>query len=314
MFSLFQNRHPLAILFLVPMAALLSFLHFWFSQNEILSVEFVALQKSFELTKLDLAYLYFALLSVNAIALSTLFNRLNLIDYFSYVPGLFYLIFSFASASLSQIDLLMGEFGLILGVIAIVQIKNNADAKASVFLAALFFAIGVVLFPSFALLLVLPFIALARTRSFVLREYLLVFVAFAVVLAYLYFYYFYYDLKLTLPWTFGKQLVFPNYEVLAIYGTIFLLMLLSAYTRSLTLGSPGIRIQRIVTLMFSAVLLQLFAALLLFVLKTETVWHVGIFLALYTGYAYHFAKVKFVYHFLSYAVLLLGLLQHFEMF
>jgi hypothetical protein len=315
MFSLFQNRHPLAILFLVPLAALLSFLHYWFSSQELLSLEFVALQKSFELTRLDLTYLYFTLLSINAMVISTLFNRLNLIDYFSHIAGLFYVIFSFASVSLFQVDVLIAELCLILGLVFLAQIKNNVDAKTSVFSAAVFLGLGIVFSPSFAILLVLPFIALARSRSFVFREYLLVFVAYSIVGAYLYFYYFYYELKPVLPWTFDNKLPKPAFGNLAVAVGFVLLLLLSAFTRSRTLGSPGIRIERIVTLLFSAVVLQLLASISFFLLKmVDPVWYMGVFLALYVGYAYHFARVKFVYHFLGYAILIFGILQHFDLF
>jgi hypothetical protein len=314
MFSLFQNRHPLAILFLIPLAAVFTFLHFWFSKEEMHTINLPFFQKVFTLQKQELAVVFFGLLALNSMALSKLFNRLNLIDFFSYIPGLLYLIFSFSSLTLDQTHVLFAEFFVILGVVFVLRIKNNFDAKASVFLAAFFFAIAIAAFPGFLFIVFVPFIALARSKSFVFREYFLAFLAYCLVAFYVMFYYYFYELRFSFPWVMNAEFVAPNYDSLGLFIGGMLLLLLSVLTRSRTVGSPGIRIERIVVLMFIAVVLQLISSLFFFTIKTETDWYASVFLALYVGYAYHFTNVKFVYHMLSYAILVFAILQHFGLF
>ena len=314
MFSLFLLRNPLAILLLIPMAALLSFVHFWFYIEKEVVLNLAVWQKSFVLPVQTGFYLYFGLLSLNAVAISRIFNRLNLIDYFSQIVGLLYLILSFGLVSLSESHLLISDFFLLIGTTYLFQIKNNFDAKSSVFSAASFLALAILFNPNHILLIMLPLIALARSKSFVLREYIIFLLAYANVALYLGFYFFYYKLKFKLPWTQASNFETPDFDVLGIYGAILLLLISAVYTRNKIQGAAGIRINRIVKLLFIGILIQVFSLAIIWLLKLDFYLSTAPLLALYLGYVYHFPKTKFLYHFLAYCILILAVLVQMNLF
>jgi hypothetical protein len=313
MFSLFQSRHPLGFLFLIPITALLGFAHYWFApENIVINFELWHKNPDFERFHIGIAYIF--MLSVNAIALNTLFNRLNLIDYFSHVVGLFYALITFASVNLNDFQVLIADFFVILGSVFLLQMKNNSDAKSIVFNSTFFYSLSLTFNQDYIALLILPFVALSRTRSFILREYLMVPLGFLVVSAYIFFYHFLYELEFEIMKSSSTTLTWSSTSKLSVIVLTSLLVFLAFITRSRATGSPGIRIERIVRLVFTAFGIQFFAVLLFALMRLDNHQHLAIFAAFYTAYAYNFTKFKWLYHFLSYGLLTLGILHHLELF
>lgn len=313
MFSLLQNRHPLTILLLIPLAVIFAFGHF-LNAADAVDLVLVNFQKTFTFSKLELGIAYAAVSALNAIILSVIFNRLNLIDYFSQIVGLLYLIFTFSSVHLDQMHLLFADMFLIFAVGFLMEIKNNDDAKRSVFNASFFLGISILFNVTNLPLVLLPFFVLSRTKSFVFREYLLILIGLTTVFVYFWFYHFYYQLKFKNPFVFLSKLELLDFYILGALTIVVLLILTSLATRSRTVGSPGIRIERIVKLLFSGLVIQVLCFVGFYLLTVDTMLQVSVFLALYVGYVYHQAKVKFLYHFLSYAFIVLSLMKYFELF
>ena len=313
MFSLLQNRHPLAFLFLIPLAGLLGFIHFWFAE-ESMTLTFSVWQKVFELKSDLITYGYISLLAMNGIVLSALFNRLNLIDYFSHISGLFYVVLSFASVSLNEIHLLLADFFVLMGFLNLVQIKNNVDAKAPAFNAALFLGISCLINIYYVPFLLLPFLTLVRTRSFVFREFVAIIMAWSVLSSYVAFYYYYFQLSILKPIPKLAPKENLNYYQVVLVISVLLLVLLSFATRNRFQGSPGIRIERIIRTMFAGIALQIVFHLAFTLLKLDYSMHGAVFLALYAGYAYHLTKIRFVYHLLTYTCIIAAVLQHLDFF
>lgn len=313
MFSLFQNRHPLTILLLIPLSGILAFIQYWFSADFI-TVNFELLQKTFDIPKFEATTIYGVSIAINAMVLSATFNRLNLVDFFSQMAGLLYLLLTSSIVDLPSINVLVGDFFLIVGLIFLLNVKNNVDAKAPVFNVSVFFALAVLCNVTSLPLVLLIFIVLARTRSFVFREYLMVIFGFGVVAAYLFFYYFYFGLKPKIPFSQIENRINPPIEYLSILGVSFLLIFLAFLTRSRTLGSPGIRIERIVKLLFSGIFIQLLIVLVVWLFRIETNITLGVFAAIYIAYAYQLTKVKYAYNFLGYILLIFSVLQHLDLF
>ncbi len=309
MFSLLQNRHPLTILFLIPLAGALTFIHFWFS-NTSETIHLELFQKSVILKANELFLIYGGVLAMNSMLLSYTFNRLNLVDYFNQVIGLFYMLLISAFVPLSQLDILFAQFSLLLGVIFLLQVKNNVDAKSAVFNATFFISLaGTLNFFHFTFL-VLPFFVLARTRSFVFREYLMVLLGLALVVAYYLFFLYFYQL----PWphifqTSGIPLHWTNIEIIKMVVVVFLVGL-AMITRSRTVGSPGIRIERIVKILFSGILIGVLPYIAAALFKMNVHFIGSMFVALYVGYSYQFSKVKWLYNFLGYIILAAVILEH----
>lgn len=313
MFSLLQSRHPLGFLFLIPITAVLAFAHYWFAPENII-LNFELWHKNPEFERLYIGIAYFAMLGLNAIVLSTVFNRLNLIDYFSHIVGLFYALITFARLGLDDLPLLFADFFVVIGSAFLLQVKNNLDAKTAIFNSAFFYSVSLTFNPEYIALLILPFVALTRTRSFILREYLMVPVGFLIVSAYVAFYHFLYSLEFQTPLSSSATLNWPSTEVFILLFLTLLLVLLAFSTRSRTTGSPGIRIERIVRLVFTAFGIQVFTFLLFTLMRLDNHQHVAVFAAFYTAFAYNFTKFKWLYHLLGYGLLILGVLQHLDLF
>lgn len=314
MFSLFQNRHPLAFLFLIPLVVLLGVVNFWFSEENTKALTLIIWQKSFTLKSLEIAYLYTGLLALNGVVLSIIFNRLNLIEYFSHIAGLFYVSFSFATVSLNESHVLFADLFLLIGFWNLVQIKNNADAKAPVFNSSFFIGIACLINPFNVPLLALIFLTLMRTRSFVFREYFTTFLAWSALGMYIAFYYYFYELKISSLFSKTDSFVEFNYNQWVIIVCIIMLALLSFVTRYRFQGSPGIRIERIVRIIFLAFVLQSLFIIILTFFKFNVSLQGIVFLALYAGYAYNFTKVRVLYQLLTYSCLLTAVLQHLDLF
>jgi len=318
MFSLFQNRHPFTIVLMLPMAALITAGFFFFDppQNIKLTLGLWRLPELLTQTGLDyylVLYTYGTLIAINAMLISRVFNRLNLVDYNIYLPGLLYGVFSFASINLNDLSYLLGDFFLILSLFFTTAIKNNTDARAQIFNAALFVALAASVNMNYIYMLLYPFLTLVRIRPFVWREHALIIMAYFAVALYLFAFYFYYQIPIQSITFFNKHSLY-EYESWVILLIIILIMVAAFLSRQRNLANPGVRTGKIIALWYAGFLLMLFSDMTSYFFTKQIGFHNAVFPALYLTYIYCHSKTKFIYRFLTYAVLAVGVLRFFNLF
>jgi hypothetical protein len=311
MFSVLRNRHPLTVLLLIPIAACLVGIHYFFSK-EIVLFNFSVFQKQFFFQRLEASLLYGLLLCINSLLLNSFFNRQNLLDFYSHIGGLFYLILSFTSIQLFEVSVLIADFFVIVSLIFIAQLRNNEDARVTIFNVTLFLTLAVIFNLNYAPLLLLPFIGLASFRGFVFREYLIIFLANSFVVVYVWFYYFYFELAVNDLFLLSHKFQWTPY-VAILFGINVLLLILSFATRRIQNGSPGIRIEKLLRLWFIVIFVQLSAFLIAILLKFDIMVYSSVYLSLYLTYAYNISRYKWFFHFLTYSLIIATFLEHLQL-
>jgi hypothetical protein len=309
MFSLFQSRNPLTLILALPFAFAMTWFHFlsWDTDSAYFSLS--VFQKKWTLN-LDLAaLLYGTLLSMNSIVIGFLFNRFNLVDRLTYVPTLLYLIFTFTFLDFNDFNTLLADLFLITGFFILSQISNQDEVKALVFNSTTLFVFAVLLNIYYLFLLALPLVTLARNRSFVLREYLIWLMAILNILAYVAFYHYFYRLSFESPFISKPTLEFPAISYFSAIALSLILVVAAVFTRNRSEGSPGVRIDRILKLIFVGLIVQIVAQLAFVSLNLNAVLSSGIFMALYIGYAYNISKWHYFYNFVLYTILSLAILN-----
>lgn len=309
MFSLFQSRNPLTLLLALPFAFVMTWLHFLSWENVSADFSLSLFQKKWPLNVEIAAVIYGTILSINAIVIGILFNRFNLVDRLSYIPTLLYLIFTFTFVDFNQLNTLLADTLLITGFFVLSQISNQEDVKALIFNSTSLFILAILLNIYYIFLLILPLVAMARYRSFVLREYLVWLMAILNLLAYLVFYYFFYQLRFESPFLLKKVLAFPAISYFSAIVLSLILVIAALITRNRSEGSPGVRIDRVLKLIFFGLVLQIVAQLAFVSLNLNAVLSSGVFMALYIGYAYNISKWHYFYNFVLYTVLSLSILN-----
>lgn len=311
MFSVLRNRHPLSALLLIPIAAGLVGIHYFFSK-EIVLLNFDVFRKQFLFQRLDASLIYGLLLCINSLLLNLFFNRQNLLDFYSHVGGLFYLILSFTSIQLFEVSVLIADFFVIVSLIFIAQLRNNVDARVTIFNVTLFLTLAFIFNLNYAPLLLVPFIGLASFRGFVFREYLVIFLAIFFVGVYVWFYYFYFELTFNeLSLLYHKIQWTPYFAILLVINILFLI--LSFGTRRSQNGSPGIRIEKLLRLWFILIFVQLSAFLIAVLAKFDILVFSSVYLSLYLTYAYNISRYKWFFHFLTYSLVVATFLEHLQM-
>ncbi len=318
MFSLFQNRHPFTIILMLPMAALIGAFFFFFEAHFAVKVSLglwrlPSIPATIGIDYYIALFTYVGLLAINAMLISRLFNRLNLVDFNIYIPGLLYGVFSFASLNLEDVSFLAGDFFLILALFFIGQIKNNADARAQIFNAAFLIALAAAININYSYMLLFPFFALFRIRPFVWREHALILLAYFGVSLYLLAYYYYFKISLVSVKLFHINSLY-QYESWLILFTIILIMGTAFLSRQRILANPGVRIEKIISLWFSGFALMLFSDLSSYFITNQVGFHNAVFPALYLTYVYSYSKTKYLFRFLVYVVLAIGMVRFFDLF
>lgn len=318
MFSLFQNRHPFTRILMLPMAALISAAFFFFEPHHSIKISLGLwrLPEALATNGLDfhvVLYAYGAMIAINAMLICRVFNRLNLVDYNIYLPGMLYSIFSFASINLNDFSYLLGDFFILLSLFSVTSIKNNFDARAQIFNAAVFVAIAASINMNYTYMLLYPFLALARIRPFVWREHALILMAYFAVTLYLFAFYYYYRIPLKSIELFHSNSHY-EYESWLILLIIILIMVAAFLSRQRNLANPGVRTGKIIALWYSGFLLMIFSDLTSYFFTNQIGFHNAVFPALYLTYIYCHSKTKFIYRFLTYAVLGVGVLRFFNLF
>jgi len=306
MFSLFQNRHPFTILLMAPLAFALGAVHYAFGDpvEQIWNLGFW--KSNFQASSFITQLCFIAIVATNAILISILFNRINILDNNIFLSGMLYALFSFSSIDLNDIGILISDFFLILSLIQIAQIKNNLDARSSIFKAALLLGFAATFNLNYLLLLLLPFITLSRIRPFVWREFTLILLAFTVAAAYFGFYSFYYELN------FASIIILPTAAEIESWLVIIgltLLMLSAIISRNKNVSNPGIRIEKIISIWLIGFVLLLLSNFLIYWITQHFNWQNAVFPALYLSYVYSISKTKSLYRFLVYGVLAFGILR-----
>jgi hypothetical protein len=303
---------------MLPLAALICAVFFFFDPPYAVKISLGLWHLPESLSKTGFDYYavlaaYGLIVCMNAILLSRVFNRLNLVDFNIYLPGLFYSIFSFASLNLSDISFLLGDFFIIMALFFTSSIKNNQDARNQAFNAAFFIALAASFNMNYAYMLLYPFITLTRIRPFIWREHTLILLAYSAVLFYLFAFYFYYEIP-TDSIEFFNVLTIYEYESWLILLVIITIMAAAFVSRQRNVANPGVRTGKILSLWYTGFLLMLFSDLVSYFFTKHIGFHNAIFPALYLTFVYSHSKTKFIYRFLTYAVLAVGVMRFFNLF
>jgi hypothetical protein len=303
---------------MLPMAALLCALFFFFDVPNAVKISLGLWRLPIEFATKGLDYqkillVYGVFIALNAMLISHLFNRVNLVDFNIYIPGLLYGIFSFASLNLIDTSFLIGDFFIILSLYFITTIKNNEDARRQIFNAAFFIAIAASININYSYMLLYPFLVLFRIRPFVWREHALILLAYFGVFLYLAAFYFYYQIPLKSIEFFHVDSLY-QYESWLVLLVIIATMGMAFLSRQRNLANPGVRAGKMISLWFGGFLLMLFSDLSSYFFANQIGFHNAIFPALYLTYIYSHSKTKFFFRFMTYVVLAIGVVRFFNLF
>jgi len=318
MFSIFQNRHPFTIILMLPMAALLGVAFYFFDSPHAVKLSLGLWRLPVEIMNSGFDYLvvisaYSIFIAINAMLICRVFNRLNLVDFNIYIPGLLYGVFSFASLNLIDISYLFGDFFIILALFLTTSIKNNEDARGQIFGAAFLIALAATININYSYVLLYPFIVLFRIRPFVWREHALITLAYFGVALYLFAFYYYYQIPPKSIQFFQVDSIY-QYESWLILALITLIMATGFMSRQRTLANPGLKAAKTISLWFAGFLLMLFSDLTSYFFANQIGFHNAIFPALYLTYIYSHSKTKFLFRFMAYVVLAIGVVRFFNLF
>ena len=170
----------------------------------------------------------------NAILLNVLFNRNDFMESNSFVPGLLYVsLLSFFHSFYYLDGFGVAQFFLVLGLVQMLKLNQNEDARRIVFNAS--FLIGIACTFSPIMLSIIPFLfwMVWVTRPFIFRESILTVIGFSIPLVYAGVYSSVYGIQLK-----GGKLSSTSPELwledlIVLGGVVFIMLILAARTIAL---------------------------------------------------------------------------------
>lgn len=206
----------------------------------------------------------FTIIFATGVILNNQINKNEIFERNTYIPALFYVLTMSSISELQQMHpLILTNLFWVLAYRRLLNIYNQVQCKSEVFDASLFFTIGALItFPSAAIMLLLPFIALVVIRPFDLKEYLMPFFALLLITIYLSAYYYisqdeisylnvqssYYQLDLPFNWTYY-----------VIYGLIAIVMYLSGFKLLAKSNTSSVRFRKTTSVLISFLALTFIA-------------------------------------------------------
>ena len=191
-------------------------------------------------------------------------------------------------------------------------IKQNEDARRSIFNGSFLLACGLTFFPHAFPVILFPFISLVVIRPFVWREYVLAFLGLSIPAIYSWIYLsfamhntnlerFFWDKAHALNWSWDSLLVFLSWT---------LLLLLSFFIINKRTTRSGLRLKRLIILSWISVLLLISSEFVHFFNQKEYLMISQAGTAILVGIGLSLARFYTLYHFIFYALILVAVLSH----
>jgi hypothetical protein len=311
MISLFKSNQPLVAILFPLIAACYGVLAIFGPGGDLL-VD-LGLWGTFALSSDWMFIFTFTLIiAFNAFSLNSLFNQNDFLERNTYVVGLIYIIGGFVMPIWENPGLILFHFFDIQSFRQLFHIKQNEDARKSIFNGAFLLACGLTFFPHAFPVVLFPFISLLVIRPFVWREYALSLVGLAIPALYGWAYLtlilkdaklerFFWDQAHALSW---------SWEALAVFLSWMVLLVTSFLVIQKRTARSGLRLKRLIILSWISVFLLIASEFVHFFNQKEYVMISQAGTAILVGIGLSLARHYFIYHFILYALIVLaGLFQ-----
>lgn len=180
--NLYKSKTPIAVFSFPLLIGLLALPIFLLPQ--VLSAYFFSWQSSLVTAVISTPVIHYItvviLLYITSIEVNRLVNSYGFYSKNTYLPGLVFALglFSFNQVRFSMLLLAIGF--LVYGLGFLFRINRQDPAVSSIFLSSLFFGFATVFEPLLAPIIVLPWFALVVFRSFIWREWFILFIGLGV--------------------------------------------------------------------------------------------------------------------------------------
>ena len=308
MISVFKSNQPLTAM-LFPLIIVGFALTFYFSNQTTDSMDFGLWGVVGTLDKTIVILISCVILTFNAYALNSVFNKNDFLEKNTYVIGLIYLIGCFTMSIFENPGLILFHFFDILSFRQLFFIKQNEDARKPIFNGSLLLALGLTFFPHAFPVVLFPFFTLIVIRPFVWREYMLSVLGLMTPLTYVYFYYFMYNEPNQLVNFFWNNDFVLNWSIqsFTVFATWIVLLLISFVVINSKIKRSGLRFKRLIMLSWISVLLLVLSEFVHFFNQKEylTISQVGTTILIGTGIS--LTRFSIIFNLALYFLILFGI-------
>jgi hypothetical protein len=309
MISLFKSNQPLVAILFPVMAAVYAVLALVGPSTE--SIADLGLWGTYPMESNWLfVSLFSAIIAFNAYALNNLFNQNEFLERNTYVVGFVYLVGCFVMPVWENPGLVIFHFFDIQSFRQLFHIRQNEDARRSIFNGSFLLACGLTFFPHAFPVVLFPFISLIVIRPVVWREYALALLGLAIPALYSWVYHivflheanlerFFWSKAHALNWSWESLIVFASW--------VFLLLLTFVVINKRTARS-GLRLKRLIALSWISVILLISSEFVHFFNQKEYLMISQAGTAILVGIGISLARYYVLFNWILYGLLILAAL------